>query len=298
MSADAPIPYLKRIRSYYQVLGYGEPYAWASYDDVPFCPMTKPLSAARVTLVTTAAPYQAGKGDQGPGAPYNAAAKFYQVYASPADVDPDLRISHVAIDRVHTTAGDQNTYLPLHALRRAAEAERIGEISTHFFGLPTNRSQRTTIEVDCTDLVRRCHADGVDAAILIPNCPVCHQSVSLAARALESSGIATVIMGCAHDIVEQVGVPRFVFSDFPLGNSAGKPHDPQSQDTTLALALDLLEEAVAPRTTVCSPLVWSEHSAWKQDYCNAENLTPPEIARRRGEFDAGKAVARGLRQGT
>ncbi len=36
-------------------------------------------------------------------------------------------------------------------------------------------------------------------------------------------------MGCAKDIVEYVGVPRFLFSDFPLGNPAGKPHDAQNR---------------------------------------------------------------------
>src|SRR2546422_795211 len=47
----------------------------------------------------------------------------------------------------------------------------------------------------------------------------------------------TVIMGAAKDIVEHCGVPRFLFSDFPLGNSAGKPFDVESQAATLELAL-------------------------------------------------------------
>ena len=69
---------------------------------------------------------------------------------------------------------------------------------------------------------------------------MCHQSVSLAARYLEQHGIATVVMGCARDIVEHCGVPRFVFSDFPLGNAAGRPFDEDSQRITLWIALDLL----------------------------------------------------------
>ena len=77
--------------------------------------------------------------------------------------------------------------------------------------------------------------------MLVPNCPVCHQTVSLVARHLEANGIATVIMGCAKDIVEHAAVPRFLFSDFPLGNSAGKPHDVASQALTLELALSVLE---------------------------------------------------------
>ena len=296
MSADEPIAYLARIRGYYQALGYGAPYEWAHFDDVPFLRLAKPLRDCRVALVTTAAPYQPGKGDQGPGAPYNAAAKFYSVYSGDSASDPDLRISHVAIDRKHTTAEDIGSYFPLAALRRAAAAGRIGEIMPHFHGLPTNRSRQTTIGVDCVELVARCKADGADAAVLVPNCPVCHQSVALAARALEEAGIAAVVMGCARDIVEHAGVPRFVFSDFPLGNGAGKPKDVASQDATLALALDLLENAAGPRSTVQSPLRWSEDPAWKLDYCNIERLTAAEIAICRTEFDQAKSIARNLRK--
>ncbi len=129
----------------------------------------------------------------------------------------------------------------------------------------------------------------------MPNCPICHQTASLAARALESAGIATVIMGSAKDIVEYVGVPRFLFTDFPLGNSAGRPHDAESQSFTLDLALRLLESAPAARTTVQSPLRWSESAGWKLDYCNIARLTPEEIARRRADFDKQKAVAKEVR---
>ena len=104
----------------------------------------------------------------------------------------------------------------------------------------------------------RCRADGVDAAVLVPNCPVCHQTCSLVARHLEANGIPTVVMGCAKDIVEHAAVPRFLFSDFPLGNSAGKPHDVASQALTLELALRVLEAAPGARTTMQSPLRWSE----------------------------------------
>ena len=292
---DAPIPYLQRIRDYYLALGYGAPYEWAHYPQVPFQRLRKLLAQCRVTLVTTAAPYQSDKGDQGPGAPYNASAKFYAVYSGDTSQDHDLRISHVAIDRKHTTAEDAGAYFPLPELRRAAARGRIGTVAPRFHGLPTNRSHGTTLEVDCPELVARCKADAVDAAVLVANCPVCHQSVSLAARALEAEGIATVVMGCAKDIVEYVGVPRLLFSDFPLGNAAGRPHDPQSQHETLELALTLLEAAPAPRTTVQSPLVWSFTPDWKLDYQNLARMTPEEIARRRAEFDKQKTVAKTVR---
>ena len=124
---------------------------------------------------------------------------------------------------------------------------------------------------------------------------MCHQTVSLAARHLEANGIPTVVLGCAKDIVEYVGVPRFLFCDFPLGNPAGRPHDQESQDFTIAMALRVLETAPAPRTTVQNPLRWSDNPDWKLDYSNVARLSPEEIARRRAEFDRQKEVARGIK---
>ena len=118
--------------------------------------------------------------------------------------------------------------------------------------------------------------------------------MSLVARHLEADGLPTVIMGCAKDIVEHCGVPRFLFSDFPLGNSAGRPHDPDSQALTLELALRVLESAPAARTTVQSPLRWSEDAAWKLDYNNLAALTPEDIAERRKEFEAVKATIKDM----
>jgi len=288
---DRPIPYMQRIRDYYVGLGYGAPYRWAHYAEVPFQPLRKPLAESSLALIVTAAPYQPDKGDQGPGAPYNSAAKFYKAYSAATDREHDLRISHIGYDRTHTSATDSNVWFPLPALRRAVAAGRVGRLTPSFHGAPTNRSHRTTLDVDCPDLLDRCRAEGADVAVLVPNCPVCHQTVSLVARHLEANGIPTVAMACARDIVEYVGVPRLLFSDFPLGNAAGRPHDVASQDATLELALATLEGAPAPRTTVQSPLRWADNPDWKLDYSNIERLSAEEIRRRREEFDVQKRIA-------
>jgi D-proline reductase (dithiol) PrdB len=166
---DTPIPYMQRTRDYYVALGYANPYRWAHFADVPFAPLRTPLARARVALITTAAPLRPEAGDQGPGAPYNAAAKFYKVYSASIDDVPALGISHVGYDRKHTSAADLNTYFPLARLRAAVGAGRIGTLAPRFHGAPTNRSHRTTTEIDVPELLRRCREDGVDAAVLVPS---------------------------------------------------------------------------------------------------------------------------------
>jgi hypothetical protein len=287
---------MERTREYYAAISYTTPYRWAHYVDAPFQPMMKPLAESRVTIVTTAAPFDPAKGDQGPGAKYNGSAKFYSIYEGDNSKTHDLRISHIAYDRVHTSAEDSGTWFPLPQLQRLVRERRIGAIGPRFFGAPTNRSHRVTLETDAPEILARCREDGVDAAVLVPNCPVCHQTVSLIARHLEANGISTVVMGCAKDIVEHAAVPRFLFSDFPLGNSAGRPHDQASQALTFELAMRVLESAPGARTTVQSPLRWSADASWKRDYNNIAMLGAEELARRRREFDAQKQIARGLRE--
>jgi len=289
---DQPLEYIKRTRRYYEALGYGKPYDWASYPHTPFTALSKPLTQCCVSIVTTAAPFLETKGDQGPGAPYNSAAKFFEVYAMHSHTMPDLRISHVAIDREHTSAEDIGSYFPLLALQQAAQRQIIGRIADRFYGLPTNRSKRTTLDIDCQRLLSLCQQDKVDIALLVPNCPVCHQSVSLAARILESAGIVTVVMGCAKDIVENVGVPRFLFSDFPLGNSAGLPNHLECQSNTVNLALELAVGAVRPTTTFQSPYQWIGEPDWKEDYSNPDKLCAVEIEQRRKAFDEAKSTAK------
>jgi D-proline reductase (dithiol) PrdB len=120
--------------------------------------------------------------------------------------------------------------------------------------------------------------------------------VSLIARHLEASGIPTVIMGCARDIVEHAGVPRFVWSDFPLGNSAGKPNDADSQRQTLALALDLFESATEPRTTIVSPQHWSDGDDWQRDFMNVKTMPPEKIEALKAEFREQKRIANELKK--
>lgn len=165
---DVPIPYMQRTRDYYRALGFSA-YRWAHFAEVPFTPLRTPLVRARVALITTAAPFQPEAGDQGPGAPYNAAAKFYQVYSVPSESTPDLRISHVGYDRVHTSAKDIDAYFPLARLKEMVAAGRIGALTPRVHGAPTNRSHRVTMETDAPALLRRCQEDGADAAVLVPN---------------------------------------------------------------------------------------------------------------------------------
>lgn len=89
--------------------------------------------------------------------------------------------------------------------------------------------------------------------------------MSLVARHLEAQGIATVVIGSARDIVEECGVARFLFVDFPLGNPCGKPGDTEMQRSIVSTALDVVESAVLPRTTVQARVQWGSND-WRDAF--------------------------------
>jgi D-proline reductase (dithiol) PrdB len=120
--------------------------------------------------------------------------------------------------------------------------------------------------------------------------------VSLVARQLEAGGIATVILGSAKDIVEYCGVPRFLFTDFPLGNPCGKPYDAEMQRDILRRGIALLADATGPRATVQTPYAWGTDPSWREKYMevtpeNSEQLRREGELRRRGQ-QAGKKAKR------
>ncbi len=103
--------------------------------------------------------------------------------------------------------------------------------------------------------------------------------MSLGARLIEEAGIPTVVVGSARDIVEECGVPRFVFVDFPLGNPCGKLYDVDMQRAIVGLALDTLEKAFVARTTVQAPFVWNaEDEGWRDRFMHVGDDNREQLA--------------------
>ncbi len=101
--------------------------------------------------------------------------------------------------------------------------------------------------------------------------------MSLVTRLLEENGIGTVVVGSAKDIVEYCGVPRFLFTDFPLGNPCGKPYEPVTQGEIVAAAFGLLQTATGARTTVQTPFVWNDTSDWKGNFMKVDASNIEEL---------------------
>jgi hypothetical protein len=273
MSTDSAyrrfVSYIDKSRDFYAAQGYERAYRWARpAGPPPFCPLPGPLSTLRLGLVTTAFPLP----------PAGEPAPIELPYAQRTEPAPTtLFTADFNRDTGAAPANERGSFLPLAHLAELDQAGRVGSLSSRFYGVPFDYSQRRTAEQDAPAILEFLRADEVDVAMLVPHCPVCHQSIALVARHLEADGVPTVVVGSARDIIEEIGVARFLFTDLPLGYPVGRPGDTAQQHSICSQALDLLEGAWAASTTVRAEAEWGD-DAWRSDYMRVDDATRPSLA--------------------
>lgn len=258
------VSYIDKSRAYYAAQGYDTPYRWARPEQPPALHrLPRSLASLRLGLITTAFPLADDGKPPTTEVPYAQTVDSAPTTGYTADLNRDTSAA---------PATDLGSYLPLGHLDALAVAGRVGSLSSRFYGVPFDYSQRRTIEQDAPALLEFLRADEVEAAVIVPHCPVCHQSAALTARHLEANAIPTVLVGSARDIVEEIGVPRFLFTDLPLGYPLGRPGDGEQQQRVCEQALDLLEHATAPRTTVHADVDWGDEG-WRSAYMRVDDTT-------------------------
>jgi hypothetical protein len=154
------ISYIDRSREYYAAQGYTKPYMWPHYDDVPFTPLSKPLTECRVGLVTTA-----GR----PVPPGADAAMFFrlELYVEPVNPPPqNLFTDHLFWDKEATHTEDLDSFLPVNRLGEYVTSRRIDSASPRFYSVPTDYSQSRTLEHYAPQILEWCREDILDAVLL------------------------------------------------------------------------------------------------------------------------------------
>ena len=151
------VPYMERTRDFYRAQGYSKDYQWAHYDEAPFSRLQKPLRECRVAVVTTAMPdSEIGRRQR-------------QVHSCPSLPVPDsMYTDELSWHKTMTHTDDVASFLPLKQLKRCQDEDLIGELSERFHSIPTEYSQRNTVENDAPEILARCQQDEVDVAILVP----------------------------------------------------------------------------------------------------------------------------------
>ena len=162
------VSYIDKSREYYAAQGYEHPYRWAVADQVAFTEPAMALDEARVGVVTTSF---FPRGDEPAGVEPVGAEPPYPVkvpYAAPIDTASRATFNadlFWAKDETHTD--DVNSYPPVDRLRDHLTEGRIGALSPRFYGIPTEYSQRRTLERDAPQVEQWLREDGVDLALLV-----------------------------------------------------------------------------------------------------------------------------------
>ena len=153
--------YIDRTREYYRAQGYEKPYRWASFDEVPFTELNKPLDESRLALITTASPWtlqdtRALRGER-------------EVWSGSTLEPPDrLFTDHLSWDKENTHTNDLASFVPIQRMQEQVSAGRLGSLAPRFHGVPTDYSQRATIDRDAPEVLNRCLEDEVDIALFVP----------------------------------------------------------------------------------------------------------------------------------
>lgn len=151
------VQYMKRTRDFYRAQGYNSDYKWAQYDEVPFAELEKPLSESRVAVITTSMPNtEIGRTQR-------------QVYSSASEPVPQsMFTAELSWHKTMTHTNDVASFIPLAQLQTLKGEGIIRDIAPRFHSVPTEYSQRNTIENDAPEILAQCLIDKVDVAILVP----------------------------------------------------------------------------------------------------------------------------------
>ena len=157
MTNGAPVPYMERTRRYYEAQGFDRAYVWAHFDDVPFTPLAKPLAESTLAVLTTSALYDREATDP-----------RYVASGSLAEPPERLYANDLSWDRQATHMEDRGSYFPVEPLDAMVRTARLGALTSRFHCVPTEYSQRRTLESDAPEILERCREDGADIALLVP----------------------------------------------------------------------------------------------------------------------------------
>ena len=150
-----------------------------TYAEGPFTPLSKPLAASRVVLLTSSGHFVDGDDPEPFGVKHmtqaEAAARIDDFLREepvlsviPADTPTDqLRVRHGGYD-VRSAQADPNVAFPLDRLRELVQEGRIGELAPLAYSFVGACAQLLLLKRTGPKWVEQLQAQGIDAAVLVP----------------------------------------------------------------------------------------------------------------------------------
>ena len=209
----------------------------------PFVPLGRALPMLNLALVTSAGAYIDGTepfDSQAPGG--DTSFREIPTLIEAADLVYAARGYDAAAVR-----RDINAQIPLTRLFEFEGNGIIGQLNPVFWsfcGFIPDAAR--LVENSLPRFVERVKRYEVQGVLLVPASRLCHQSMALAARALELAKIPTMMLAVARDVVDAVRPPRAAYYAGKYGSVAGEPEWPEHQRRVLDQAIRTLESLDQP----------------------------------------------------
>lgn len=216
----------------------GHGYPWVTNRRAPFVPARRALPMLNLALITSAGAYIDGT------EPFDTSIAGGDVSFREIPIEVEARDLKWAARGFDPAAilEDMNAQAPVQRLLEFEGNGIIGQLNPvwwSFCGFIPNAAR--FVATSLPQFVERVRRYETQAALLVPASRLCHQTMSLVARALEASGVPTMLLAVDREAIESVRAPRAVYYDGEFGSVAGKPGWPEHQRRILDEALRLIE---------------------------------------------------------
>jgi D-proline reductase (dithiol) PrdB len=218
-------------------------YPFVENSRAPFTSLRRALPMLNLALITSAGAYIDGTepfDTSAPGGDFN----FREI---PTEIDArDLRFAARGYDPTFVQQ-DMNCQVPLERLFECEANRIVGQLNSVFWSMCGFVPDAATfVATTLPKLIDRLKHYQVQGALLIPASELCHQTMGLAARAIEFAGIPTITLAVDRAVIERVRPPRGAYYQGQFGSVAGQPNWPQHQRRILDEALRWLEPMGQP----------------------------------------------------
>ncbi len=218
-------------------------YPWVQNVHAPFTPVRRALPMLNLALISSAGAYIDGM------EPFDLEARDgdLRYIEVPVEVEAaDLRYSAKGYDP-KAVVEDRNAQVPVDRLLGYEANSVIGALNNVWWSVSSYIPNAARVADELApQIAQRLHRYEVQAALIIPASRLCHQTLGIVARAVEESGIPTMMISVDPKLTDMIRPPRTAYYNGEIGSVAGKPSFKEYQ-------LRILDEALRWTETFDQP---------------------------------------------
>ncbi len=195
-------------------------YPWIENVHSPFTPVRRALPMLNLALISSAGAYIDGM------QPFDTDVRdgdlnFLEI---PVEVDAvDMRYAAKGYDPA-AVRQDRNSQIPIDRLSEYEANSVIGGLNNVWWSVSSHIPNASLVASELgPKIAERLHRYEIQTALLIPASRLCHQTLGIVARAIEQSGIPTIMIAVDPKLTDKVRPPRTAYYNGELGSVAGKP---------------------------------------------------------------------------